>query len=661
YYREVTITNSGSSALSNYVVKIVLDTATLISQGKMRSDAGDIRVFDSDQSTLLNYWINPDTINTANTVIWVKIPSIPASSSKKIYISYGKPDLTSASNGYNVFLFFEDWSSYAEGTSVSAGKTNPASFVGGWVLGGGTTYSTATITTFNGRKRLKLDDQNYHLYIQKNTGLTLSNVRVIMEGYFDSYSGDGANSVRVYLSDGSVPSPYYQASYMYSWGVDVGGSAVAIQKRIETTWTNIASASPGNIGTGNIATIEGTWYGSTFTETAYRNYQLFQSTISGTDSTWASRNYVGIYMYAGIEGGTVGGMTTWYFYYIAIAPYVSPDPTTSVGAEKITPPQTCPYPSNTVYLNHTFVSSPASSTFTFSLSSSNSSASSYTSPYYDNYGFKVSSLRQIMANVQYPNSYSVLYGTLIGGTLTNLQAEDYVPMRFQAYNDTIANKQYAVVDFVATLPSSIPISTVSYIMLYTSGNVSMTTSKTYTNIYVYNFATSSFSLLSATAYNSTTRVSYSTSITSPSNYFDASGNFKLRVNYTYPTGLTSTPAKLDIDILKITFKYYNGTSVTLTATASITLPYSTQTLKNITFQGISTYSGIARSINITLTNSGGAKIATGAFTPSASWQTFSIPINTNASGTLTVKVILYALSSASANEEVTVKDIKLFG
>ncbi|MGC8578370.1 MAG: hypothetical protein ACP5M7_10315, partial [Thermoproteota archaeon] len=189
----------------------------------------------------------------------------------------------------------------------------------------------------------------------------------------------------------------------------------------------------------------------------------------------------------------------------------------------------------------------------------------------------------------------------------------------------------------------------------------MTTSKTYTNVYVYNFATSSFNLLSATAYNSTTRVSYSTSITSSSNYFDASGNFKLRVNYTYPTGLTSTPAKLDIDILKITFKYYNGTSVTLTATASITLPYSTQTLKNITFQGISTYSGIARSINVTLTNSGGAKIATGAFTPSASWQTFSIPINTNASGTLTVKVILYALSSASANEEVTVKDIKLFG
>jgi Uncharacterized conserved protein len=106
YRKPITIDNTANSnTLTDYQVLITLDTQTLINQGKMRSDCGDIRFTDSDGETLLNYWIE-DGCNSANTKIWVKIPSIPASSTKTIYVYYGNSEATSLSNGTATFIFF---------------------------------------------------------------------------------------------------------------------------------------------------------------------------------------------------------------------------------------------------------------------------------------------------------------------------------------------------------------------------------------------------------------------------------------------------------------------------------------------------------------------------------------------------------------------------
>jgi hypothetical protein len=96
YRKPITISNSGSSALTYYQVLVTLDTSSLISTGKMRSNCGDIRFTDSDGSTLLNYWLESGC-NSANTKIWVKVPYIPASSTKTIYVYYGNPSATSTS------------------------------------------------------------------------------------------------------------------------------------------------------------------------------------------------------------------------------------------------------------------------------------------------------------------------------------------------------------------------------------------------------------------------------------------------------------------------------------------------------------------------------------------------------------------------------------
>jgi len=120
YRRPITINNPGS-ALNDYQVLVNLDTAGLISAGKMRSDCGDIRFTDGDGATLLNYWIESGC-NSANTKIWVKVPSIPASSTKTIYVYYGNPSATSQSNGRATFMFFDDFSSGTDQWTELAGS-----------------------------------------------------------------------------------------------------------------------------------------------------------------------------------------------------------------------------------------------------------------------------------------------------------------------------------------------------------------------------------------------------------------------------------------------------------------------------------------------------------------------------------------------------------
>lgn len=98
-YRAPVILNNTLNAnqLTGFQVLVEMDTASLISSEKMKENCEDIRFTDSDGVTLINYWIESG-INTSNTRIWVKVPSIPASSTKTIYVYYGNPDAMSESD-----------------------------------------------------------------------------------------------------------------------------------------------------------------------------------------------------------------------------------------------------------------------------------------------------------------------------------------------------------------------------------------------------------------------------------------------------------------------------------------------------------------------------------------------------------------------------------
>lgn len=106
FSREISLQNDSGQKLYNYQVPVVIDTKKLITEGKMRADCGDIRF--NNEVKNLNYWLE-EGCNTAKTRLWVKVDFISNDNEEKIYLSYGIPTLTSASNGRSVFIWFEDF------------------------------------------------------------------------------------------------------------------------------------------------------------------------------------------------------------------------------------------------------------------------------------------------------------------------------------------------------------------------------------------------------------------------------------------------------------------------------------------------------------------------------------------------------------------------
>jgi len=111
YRRTVTIDNSGNSnTLTDYPVSLSL-TSSNFSFSKAKSAGEDLRFTSSDGTTLINYWIQSYDPNSQTATVWVKVPSITASTTTTIYIYYGNSLATASTNGDSVFTAYEDYNS----------------------------------------------------------------------------------------------------------------------------------------------------------------------------------------------------------------------------------------------------------------------------------------------------------------------------------------------------------------------------------------------------------------------------------------------------------------------------------------------------------------------------------------------------------------------
>jgi len=137
YYQPITVSNNTSSALSNYQVKVIVNTASLISAGKMTVNGNDIRFVDPGTCNNLNYWIESG-INTSSTVIWVKLNLLSANGNEVINMYYGNPSATAASNGDSTFIIFDDFNASSLNTSkwtaATSGSNASVSLSGGTLV-----------------------------------------------------------------------------------------------------------------------------------------------------------------------------------------------------------------------------------------------------------------------------------------------------------------------------------------------------------------------------------------------------------------------------------------------------------------------------------------------------------------------------------------------
>ncbi|MEM4721729.1 MAG: DUF2341 domain-containing protein, partial [Candidatus Methanomethylicaceae archaeon] len=136
YSRNITISNPSNTDLYSYPILVILDTASIVTAGKMQSDGRDIRFTWNGND--LDYWIETGTMNTNATRIWVKIPKIEASGTS-FQMSYGDSSRTAKSDGTKTFAFYDGFDS---------GSLNP-SF---WTTSAPTVNaSTSNVTVSNGQ------------------------------------------------------------------------------------------------------------------------------------------------------------------------------------------------------------------------------------------------------------------------------------------------------------------------------------------------------------------------------------------------------------------------------------------------------------------------------------------------------------------------------
>lgn len=220
YRQPVTVTYSGAT-LTNTDVLISFDTSTLISAGKMQANCDDLRLTDSDQTTLVNYWVESGC-NTTTTQIWARIPSLP-NGGKTIYLYYSNSSATNAEQSWTGnFIMIGN-------TTCPTGWTREINFDSKFPYGSvsvGTTGGTANHTQST---------------LSTNTD-TFSAANGTAAGT-DCYSNTHYHSATVTVNAASnVLPPYVDMLYCSKANLDIGTSLISLfNASAPTGWTRFTS------------------------------------------------------------------------------------------------------------------------------------------------------------------------------------------------------------------------------------------------------------------------------------------------------------------------------------------------------------------------------------------------------------------------------------
>jgi hypothetical protein len=99
-----TVQNNVASQVTNYQLQLNINTQVLIAANQMLANGNDLRFGDDcNGSVLYNYWIESG-LNTANTIVWVKVDTLPASGTMTLFMFYGNAAAPAVSAIPGVFI-----------------------------------------------------------------------------------------------------------------------------------------------------------------------------------------------------------------------------------------------------------------------------------------------------------------------------------------------------------------------------------------------------------------------------------------------------------------------------------------------------------------------------------------------------------------------------
>jgi hypothetical protein len=235
YEHSIIVTNSAGITLTNISVLVVIDTATLIAASQMHSN-GSARFIDQEDNDLA-YWIE-GPVNNSATKYWFKIPSISPGATDIMMRFGGSADFSSYEDGYNTFLFFDDFDgpTHSQWTTVTGTPSYTSSvltldagegmFANGFILpddsvietmanplstsnqGGAVRAATSTGSGFVGDGGANITDILWYfgtLYGETNSGETnMGAYTTGMKKYAIKHRINGADSSQFIYNDGTA-------------------------------------------------------------------------------------------------------------------------------------------------------------------------------------------------------------------------------------------------------------------------------------------------------------------------------------------------------------------------------------------------------------------------------------------------------------------------
>ena len=312
YYKEITINENSGSTLTDYQVQVQLSGSNFPTN--IRSDGADIRFTDADGNEL-SYWIESWDYSGRSGKIWVKISDISAGGSAIIYLYYGNPSASSASNGNNVFELFDNF----DETSINSNKWTQTSETNIDNLIGNPSPSVKIAENFYTGEGIiskqRFDGEN--LIIEAQLRSANSKPWLIL-GYTDNG-----------FQDQTSPCCYFSNGYFIMGHTDTSRSISNLQK-----WT---SGSQQNIGSPAQNLNPMTWldYRLIIKDSGVAAYSKLASSTSWSiisetsDTTFIASNYKIIVGGAGVKPSDYVNIDN-----VKVRKYSSSEPTVTFGTEQ---------------------------------------------------------------------------------------------------------------------------------------------------------------------------------------------------------------------------------------------------------------------------------------------------------------------------------------
>jgi hypothetical protein len=239
FEKDVSITNSTASNLTDYQVKLTLNTASLISGGQMQADCDDLRFAETDNANI-PYWIESGC-NATSTVVWLKT-NLAASATKTVYMYYGNSNVSSAASGSSVFAFFDDFEGQS---SLDASK---------WTVSGtGTNTVSGGIMTSTGTSNYVIRSQSaFGTGYAVRARLKSAHFNVATHSEYFNFQNDSSNGLGALYANTSagyqgryytqITSGSYSATPITGWAADT----YAVQDIIRGTSSGIFRVNDAN-------------------------------------------------------------------------------------------------------------------------------------------------------------------------------------------------------------------------------------------------------------------------------------------------------------------------------------------------------------------------------------------------------------------------------